>query len=339
MERNQPIDIVIPWVDEKDPRWEQDRKEYALKQNGQAFEASNVRFQSWDNLQYWFRAIEKCMPWYHKIYFITYGHLPEFLNTDHPKLEIVRHTDYIPLEYLPTFNSNTIEMNLHRISSLSENFILFSDDVFPLQPIEETYYFKDNLVCDEAVENIITTTSFGAVSHVTRYAQVNNMFIINRHFKKQEVQKKNWDKWYCPDYGDRLERTKSLQYWYDFPGFYDPHMANAMKKSVLAHLWEIEKEALDCGSGNRFRGYSDVTQYLIRYWQICSGEFYPRRTRGKVFFPSIETYTEVVDAIYKKQYPMISFNENCTPAEFPIMKEAVNEALNRAFPEKSSFEL
>ncbi len=335
---NKPIDIVIPWVDEKDPIWEADRKKWAIKCGRDKFETSNMRFQCWDNLNLWFRAVEECMPWINKIFLITYGHIPEFLKVDQPKLRIVKHSEFIPEEYRPTFNSNTIEMNIHRISDLSENFILFNDDVFPLKLIDEEYYFKDDMVCDEAVENIITTTSFGAVSNATRYAQVNNMFIINRHFKKREVQKKYWDKWYCEDYGDRLERTKACAFWYDFPGFYDPHMANAMKKSVLAHLWEVESEAMDNGSKDHFRGYADVTQYLIRYWQLCSGEFNPRRTLGKVYFPNINTYDEVVEVIKDGSQQMISFNENCTTEEFLIIKNNINRALEKRFPNKCSFE-
>ncbi len=334
---NQPIDIVIPWVDENDDKWQAIKKSFSGDNDN--FETSNVRFQSWDNLHLWFRAIEECMPWVNRIFLITCGQVPNFLNKNNDKLKLVYHEEYIPKEYLPTFNSNTIEMNVHRIKDLSENFILFSDDVFPLNPIPEEYYFKNNVVCDEAVENIITTTSFGAVSHATRYAQVNNMFIINKYFHKREVQEKNWDKWYCEDYGDRLERTKACAYWYDFPGFYDPHMANAMKKSTLAKLWELEPEALDAGSRDRFRGAADVTQYLIRYWQLCSGEFEPRQTQGKVFFPNIETYRDVAEAIINHTHPMISFNENCTPEEFEIMKKEINEALEKRFPNKCSFEL
>ena len=333
--KNVSIDIVIPWVDEKDTVWQAKKSKYERKDD---FEASNMRFQCWDNLHLWFRAIEECMPWINKVFLITCSQVPSFLNPDNPKIRLVRHDEYIPEKYLPTFNSNTIEMNIHRIEDLSENFILFSDDVFPLEPIPEKYYFKNDKVCDEAVENIITTKAFGAVSRVTRYAQVNNMFIINKYFRKCEVQEKNPDKWYCEDYGDRLERTKACSYWYDFPGFYDPHMANALKKSTLAHLWELEPELLDAGSRDKFRGAADVTQYLIRYWQLCSGDFVPRRTQGKVFFPTIETYKDVVYAIDNRSYPMISFNENCTPDEFEIMKKDINAALERLFPERSSFE-
>jgi hypothetical protein len=94
------------------------------------------------------------------------GHIPNFLNTENPKLEIVRYEDYIPKEYLPVFNSNTIEMNYHRIDDLSENFVLFNDDMIPLQPIDEEYYFQNNRVCDEAVENIVVTAAFEPVSHM-----------------------------------------------------------------------------------------------------------------------------------------------------------------------------
>ena len=335
---NDRIDIVLTWVDGDDPEWKKEM-EACLKGRGvEAASHSHIRFESWDNLQYWFRAVERFMPWAGQILFITYGHLPAFLKTDHPRLRIIKHMDYIPAEYLPTFNSNTIEMNLHRIPQLSENFILFNDDFFPMQPIEETYYFRNNRVCDEAVENIITTAAFGPVSHMARYTQVNNMFLINKYFKKREVQEKDWDKWYCVDYGDRLERTKSLRYWYDFPGFYDPHLAGAMKKSVLARLWELEGEVLDTASKNRFRAYNDVTQYLIRYWQLCTGDFYPRRTLGKVCFVDMQNYREIARSIARQEWQMVSLNENCTTEEFEMIKKEINTAFGKILPEKSSFE-
>ena len=335
---NGPIDIVIPWVDEKDSKWQMEKAYWSQKETGGS-DLSNNRYQSWDNLHLWFRAVEKCLPWFHRIFLITCGQIPAFLRTDHPKLVLVDHKSYIPDDYLPTFNSNTIEMNLFRIASLSENYILFNDDVIPLSPIPEEYYFINDVVCDEAVENIITTASFGNVNRIMRHKDVNNMFIINRYFKKREIQKKHPELWFNEAYGERLERTLACSYWYDFPGFYDHHLANALKKSVLAHLWEIEPELLDLGSRNRFRGSSDVTQYLIRYWQICSGEFCPRRAQGKVFFPVGTDAVELVSAIQNAVYPIICYNENCKPEEFEVLKKRVNDALESRFPDKCSFEL
>lgn len=334
---NAPIDIVLPWVDDADLLWQDERDKYASGY-GENPEALNIRFQSWENLHLWFRAIEECMPWYNRIFLITCGQRPDFLDDSNPRVVLVDHKDFIPDLYLPTFNSNTIEMNIHRIEALSENYILFSDDVFPLQYIDEEYYFMNDMVCDEAVENIISTGSFTSGLKWMRYSQINNMFIINKYFKKREVQARHPELWFNECYEEHLERTRACEYWYDFPGFYDPHMANAMKKSVLTHLWEIEPKTLDEGSKNRFRGYSDVTQYLVRYWQFCSGNFIPRKTRGKVYFPTIDTYQDVVDVIDKLSYPMISFNENCSVEEFDIIKRNINVALQRRFPNKCSFE-
>ena len=335
---NNPIDIIVTWVDGKDPKWLKEKQNCLKKAEVEDSSNSNIRFESWDNLKYWFRAVENFMPWFHNIIFVTYGHVPGFLDVRHPKLKVVKHSDYIPREYLPTFNSNTIEMNFHRISQLSENFIIFNDDLFPLQPIEETYYFKDGQVCDEAVENIITTAAFGPVANMARYTAINNMFIINRHFNKREVQKKASNKWYCEGYGERLARTRSLEYWYDFPGFYDPHMASAMKKSVLSYLWDIEGEALSRASSNHFRAYSDVSQYLIRYWQLCTGRFHPRKTLGKLYFVNIENYHEIAEDIRMQKHQMVSLNEDCTLKEFEIIKSEINAAFEKILPEKSSFE-
>lgn len=335
---NDRIDIVIPWVDGSDPAWIREREKCKIMCGADEKSLSDIRFQSWDSLHYWFRAIEKFMPWVNKIIFVTWGHIPEFLNTNHPKIRIIKHEDFIPKEYLPTFNSNTIEMNYHRIKDLSENVILFNDDLFPLQPIDEMYYFKNNTVCDEAVEGHITPVEVGAISNMARYVQVNNMIIINKHFNKRETQEKNWDKWYYNDYGELLERTKSLYYWYDFAGFRDPHMANAMKKSVLSRLWEVEGEVLDRSSRNQFRAYTDVSQYLIRYWQLCSGKFYPRRTLGKFYQVDLNNYNEIARDIEEQKHQMISINENCSTKDFTTIKKMINKAFNKILPDKSEFE-
>lgn len=335
---NSQIDIVLPWVDGSDPEWQNVKKESLKKYRPTEAANSNIRFESWDNLEYWFRAVEKYMPWVHKIFFLTWGHLPEFLDTTHPKLEIVKHEDYIPKEYLPTFNSGPIEMNVHRIAGLAENYIMFNDDFFPLQPIAEEYYFQNDIVCDEAVENIIVTATMGPIVNMARYMQVNNMFIINRHFQKREVQKKNWDKWYCEDYEELLERTKSLQYWNDFPGFHDPHMACALKKSVLQKIWDLEERDLDKASREHFRGPADINHYLVRYWQLCEGNFYPRKTRGKMCLVNMDNYREYAEGIRQQKWQMVSLNEDCTPEEFEVIKKEINGALEQLFPEKCSFE-
>lgn len=62
---------------------------------------------------------------------MTNGQVPEFLNHNNPKITLIKHSDYMPEKYLPTFNSNVIELNYHRITELSDNFVLFNDDCYP----------------------------------------------------------------------------------------------------------------------------------------------------------------------------------------------------------------
>lgn len=330
--QNQQIDLVLPWVDGNDPAWREEKNKYDSEHK-----VSDVRYESWDNLQYVFRGIEKYMPWVHKVFFVTWGHIPQWLNTSYEKLSVVKHTDYIPEKYLPTFNSNVIEMNYFRIKELSENYILFNDDLFPIQPIPEEYYFQNDMPCEEAVETHFILKADKGMDLQMNYACVNNMVLLNRNFDKQQVVQNNREKWFDPIYGTRLEQNKNLQFWNNFESFVYPHEAMPMKKSVLKQIWEKESEALDIASQNKFRSYSDITQRLITMWQICTGEFVPCKYKGKMFLVDESNYQEVVEAIRKGNYPILSLNE-CETKKFATIKKAINLALAEIFPEKSKFE-
>ena len=67
------IDFVLPWVDGSDSAWIKQRNEYLGIKNDQT---QDSRFRDWENLQYWFRGVEKFAPWVNHIYFVTWGHIP-----------------------------------------------------------------------------------------------------------------------------------------------------------------------------------------------------------------------------------------------------------------------
>lgn len=325
------IDLILPWVDGSDPEWLSELNKYAQE------EVEAKHYQSWDNLQYVFRGIEKFMPWVNKVFFVTYGHIPTWLDTSCDKLRVIKHSDYIPEKYLPTFNSNTIEMNYWRIEELSEHFILFNDDLFPLRPIPESYYFVDGLPCEEAVETHFILKAEKGMDLQMNYACVNNMVILNRNFDKREVVKNNKEKWFSPVYGERLKQNENLTFWNNFESFVYPHEAMPMRKSVLKEIWEKEPEMLDTASRNRFRACSDVTQRLITMWQICSGEFVPTKYQGKLYILDHSNYLEAADDIRNQRYPIISPNESITEG-FDVVKKEISAALNEILPDKCSFE-
>ena len=73
------IDFVLPWVDGSDPAWRAERSRRAGCEEG---DSSDVRYRDWGTLRYWFRAVDKFAPWARRVHFITWGHLPAWLNVE-----------------------------------------------------------------------------------------------------------------------------------------------------------------------------------------------------------------------------------------------------------------
>ena len=139
------IDFVILWVDGEDISWLKERNKYFIQNHqragGDANDGCRYRSNS-DLLRFWFRGVEKYANWVHKIFFISCGQIPAWLDTNNPILEVVNHTDFMPAEFLPTFNNRPIHFNLHRIKNLSEHFVLFDDDMYILNPVYSDCFFR-----------------------------------------------------------------------------------------------------------------------------------------------------------------------------------------------------
>lgn len=174
-----PIDFVVTWVDGSDPAWRAERERCLNLPEELGNQA--CRYRDWDLLKYMFRSFEKYTPWVNKIHFVTWGHLPPWLNVDHPKLHIVNHRDYIPEEYLPTFSSHPIELNAHRIPGLAERFVLFNDDMFVLRPVTPECFFIKGLPADYAVLYPFTMNRSGVTFTVI---VANDVTEINAHSRK-----------------------------------------------------------------------------------------------------------------------------------------------------------
>lgn len=334
MSDNRAIDFVILWVDGSDPEWLEEKSHFTKNVVKDA-SSSASRFRDWDNLQYWFRGVEKFAPWVNNIYFITWGHLPSWLNTDHPKLKIINHKDYIPEKYLPTFNSNVIELNIHRIPELSENFVLFNDDMFLINHVNDTDFFKDGKPCDEFVMNVVVPNyNMPIIGHTN----LNNTSIINKYFKKKKVIKQNFSKIYRLSYGSGFVRNVALKIWPIFTGFYNPHLPLAHLKSTFEVLWQKETQMLDETSSNKFRTYKDLNHWLMRYWNLCSGNFTVRKKHlGKMFTVGADNGA-LVEYIKNQKGKTICINDSSSVPDFEASVKSVKEAFDCILPDKSAFE-
>lgn len=327
---DKPIDFVICWVDGNDPEWQQEKAKY---QPGIRTDSRNIRYRDWDNLQYWFRGVEKFAPWVNKIHFVTWGHIPSWLNTNHPKINIVKHEDYIPNEYLPTFSARPIEVNLHRIEDLAEQFVYFNDDMFILQPLKEKDFFKNGLPCDTAGLDIAVKED---EAHGT--SVFNSVLLINNHFSKRNSIKHNLLKWINIKNEKLLLRTILLTPWKLFTGFHTAHLPNSFLKQTFKDVWEKENEILELTSSHRFRNKLDVTQYLFKFWQLASGDFEPRKNIGRMFKIGSELQ-EIQNALETQKFKIVCLNDSDDIKDFEFAEASIRHSFEKILMEKSQFEI
>uniref|UniRef100_A0A1I8IGI1 Stealth_CR2 domain-containing protein n=1 Tax=Macrostomum lignano TaxID=282301 RepID=A0A1I8IGI1_9PLAT len=94
------------------------------------------RFEDNNELKYSLRSLTKFAPWIRKVYLVTNGQVPNWLNLTNPRLTLITHEEIFPNKsHLPTFNAPAIETHLHRIPGLSDHFLYFNDDVFLTKPV------------------------------------------------------------------------------------------------------------------------------------------------------------------------------------------------------------
>ena len=333
------IDVVIPWVDGNDPAWQAQKKQYdGIKSD----DKSEARYRDWDNLQYLFRGIEKFWPWVNKVFLITCGQKPKWLNVQCEKLRLVAHADYMLPEYLPTFNSGAIEINLHKIEDLNEHFIYLNDDFFPIRPLQPMDFFVNGLPCDSA-EQRTSYAYYTPQNNLIQYEDFTMLGLINACFSKRNVTRKHTKNWYGSYLGTHgVLQALSKAHQNFFTGFVIHHSAQPFLKSTFQKVWDKYPDMMSQTSRSKFRQPTDVNQWLVRYWQLAENTFHPYSMKNRILYDvSPENMEEVANAIRRQRYDIISINDNplLSYEGFLQTKETINAALNDVLPNKSPFEI
>lgn len=148
------IDFIIPWVNGDDPKIKSKREKYfsstSAKSQLQTIEfKSAVRWEDFNEIQLALWSIEKNAPWIRKIWIVTDDQAPnlsEFSSFVKNKIEIIDHKEIFKgyEEYLPTFNSASIEAMTWRIPGLAEHAVLSNDDIFFVKNTDPSYFFCDD---------------------------------------------------------------------------------------------------------------------------------------------------------------------------------------------------
>lgn len=327
------IDFVITWVDMNDPKWKADFSKYSGRKENTKNGVSEARFRDNGFLRYWFRGVEKFAPWVRRIHFVTSGQKPEWLDESNPKINLVNHKDYIPEEFLPTYNSVVIERYIHRIPGLADHFVYFNDDFYIINTIAPTRFFRNGMPCDIAA--FLYNPSWSQW-----YKRIkNNLKIINRHFDKREVMRRDRDKWFHKSYGSKARWNYLLKPYGKFITLRTPHNAQPYLKSTFEEVWAVAGKELTETSVNKFRALNDLTPELFRTWQICRGNFEPYNTYSDTkMFPLMVRPRQAVRAIYNQSYSLICLNDNVHIRNYDRVMADIRAAFESILPEKSGFE-
>lgn len=335
------IDVVIPWVDPTDKEWQASKNKFLKDLNNDKVDNSENRFRDWDNFKYVFRGIDKFMPWVHKIYLITCGQVPDWMNKEaDDRLVIVNHSDYIPKEYLPTFSSHPIELNLHRIKELSEHFIYLNDDFFVINETSPEDFFVDGLPCDYALEDPITPDHKDIFNNIL----INNMVLLNSHYDRRTVLKEQKKKFYsmCDKKAFVTNMCFRPLKRNHFFGLHYSHLASNILKSTIEKVWKENREILEATSSHKFRNADDVNQFIFKNEQYVTGKFHPyninRFGRAIQLDDTIEGAVEdVCRTITDSDYKMICIND-CNIEDFDNTRTKINAALEKILPNPSVWE-
>jgi len=136
------IDLVYLWVDGSDLEWITRREKFLGREILNSGEAtSKGRFTDNGELKYSLRSVEKNIPWIHKIFIVTDGQKPKWLDLQNEKVEIIDIGQLLPEESMPCYNSVIIEHFIWRIPGLSDHFLYANDDMFFSKPLSPDFFF------------------------------------------------------------------------------------------------------------------------------------------------------------------------------------------------------
>ncbi|MGM9734990.1 MAG: hypothetical protein ACI3ZL_01110 [Candidatus Cryptobacteroides sp.] len=293
------MDVVITYVDGNDPVW---RKDYEKTTNKSMMQK---RFRDWGTLKYLLRGIEKCMPFIRNVYLVVShpSQVPQWVDTSN--LRIVLHSDIIPSRFLPTFNSNPIEMHLHRIPGLDEEFLYFNDDMFPVSTCSPEDFFR------------------GGKSVMGCY----------RHFLCTGMYKR-----ICRNSDSLARKAAGLRPSWSF--IRPQHICTPMLKSLCEELYDKELAEIDKTSAARTRTADDLNQYLFWDYMYFKGMVAKGKISNKHFSAATATVASLRKFILHPTKKMVCINDvHLSDSKFEALQSAVLESFEIRFPDKSRFEL
>ena len=292
------MDVVITYVDGLDPLWQKDYEE-----------CTNIpilekRFRDWGTLRYLMRGIEVNMPFIRKVHLVVArdSQVPEWVNRD--EVNVVLHKDIIPEQFVPTFNCNPIELHLHRIEDLDEQYVYFNDDVFPLMKCEPTDFFVDG------------KGQLGMSHHLFSFDM----------FKK-----------ICRNSDVMARRALGMK-----PSLFflrPQHVCTPMIKSECEEMYERVKDDL-LATITMTRTAKNISQYVFLNYMYLKGTLQNKRLSKRHFSLGITSVKKLREFITNPTRKFTCINDvKLSHERFEELRRVLIEAFEMLLPNKSKYEI
>lgn len=293
------MDAVITYVDGNDVVWKQDYEKTT------SVPVMEKRFRDWGTLKYLLRGIETKMPFIRNVYLVVShpSQVPQW--ADQEQLRIVLHKDIIPSEFLPTFNCNPIEMHLHRIPGLDEEYIYFNDDMFPVGDCRPEDFFRNG------------KPVIGYYRHL----------IASGMYKK-----------ICRN-SDRLAR-KALGMKPSCFFTRPQHICSPMLKSQCDELYAKVEDEIRKTSATRTRTEENLNQYLFLDYMNYKGLVVREKISNKHYSVAVASPDTLREFLHNPTRNLVCINDvRLSEARYESLRGAILDAFESTFPVKSRFEL
>lgn len=294
-EVNHKIDAVYLWVDGSDPKWLAKKSSFEGNvplDHGTA----PSRFVSRNELYFSLRSLLQHAAWVNKVWVVTDGQTPD-LGELADRVTIIDHKDFIPAEYLPTFNSHTITANLHRIPGLTEHFLYLNDDIFFGRNLHPGIWF------DTLGRSVIRYTRT-----VMPGFSANDKDLIQK-IRQNTV---------MLAHGRGLKTTtRSIQ-----------HGPHPMQKTIMEKLWKEFGQEFDKTCLSRFRSETDIVpEWLHNFAAITSGRGFigGKLTYNYIVLNSKKSLPRILGLFFRRVPSVLCLNDVSELAADDVASEATVE--------------
>ena len=292
------MDAVITYVNGLDPVWQ---AEYADAVGGRVMAK---RYRDWGTLKFLLRGIEKHIPSIENVFLLVSGDSQVPSWVDRSVVRVVLHRDIIPERFLPTFNSTTIEMFMHRIPGLAEEFLYFNDDMFPVMDCAPEDFFRDG----KAV--------IGFAHHLFAGGKYKKRVRNSDHQARKALGKR--------------------------PGLFfvrPQHTCSPMLRSESDAVYGFsEGKIFEVVS--RLRTTRNFNQYLFLDYLYYSGKTTGEKISNKHLSPAVHSPETIADNIVNPSAKLLCINDvHLSDEDYERYRDAVLAAFRTHFHERSRFEL